>query len=244
MRTVGRFVVAFLLTASAFAHAPAREGFLPRSTFLLAAHTLAREDFTDSRSYDYAALSRRLSTERINLDGMKRWTNSFAYDGGAAGGPGALTKIGPVSGSEQWSAGKDAFSRINTATNTYSVRSASGRANGPCAILASLDGLGVPLAIADSGVGVWPVNWRGTMQLSPGAHQLSVTAQHPSGQFTTNATSWFTNNAANERVTDTFDAMGQLTQRIWKSPNGTTNRTETLMWDVKGRLRQVSGSDA
>jgi hypothetical protein len=38
---------------------------------LLNAHSLAREDFTDSRTYDYATLSRRLSAERLNLDATK-----------------------------------------------------------------------------------------------------------------------------------------------------------------------------
>ena len=53
---------------------------------LLGTHVLAREDFTDERDYTYAALSRRLVEERVNLDAANRWTNDFVYDGGASGG--------------------------------------------------------------------------------------------------------------------------------------------------------------
>lgn len=211
---------------------------------LLNTHTLAREDFTDARSYDYATGSRRLIAERVNLDATKRWTNSFTYDNGATDGPGALTKIGPASGVAQWSGGKDAFSRISTATNTYLNHLASGRANGPSTITATLDGQNVPLTIADAHTGNWPITWQASLQLNSGAHQLSVSATHPSGQFTTNRNVWFTNNVANETVADTFDAAGRVTYRVWKHPNGTTNRTETLTWDAKGRLWLVNGADA
>lgn len=210
---------------------------------LLNSHTLVRDDFTDSRSYDYAVGSRRLIMERFNLNAANRWTNSFTFDGGVAGGPGALTKVGPASGT-RWSGGKDAFSRVSTATNTYSTILAYGHANGPSAITATLDGLNIPLSIADALTGNWPITWQGSLPVSPGVHQLAVAAAHPSGQFTTNRSVWFTNNVANETVADTFDAAGRLTYRVWKRPNGTTNRTETLTWDAKGRLWLVNGADS
>lgn len=210
----------------------------------LSTHTLAREDFTDSRSYDYATWSRRLTAERLNLDGATRWTNSFTYDAGAHDGPGALTKVGTATGTAQWSGTKDAFSRVNVETNTYSIRSAYGRANGPSTIIALLDGQTVPVAIGDNYVGDWPINWRATLPLSPGAHQLSVTAKHPSGLFNTNRTVWFTNNAAYEAATETYDAAGRITQRVWKSSSGTTNRIENLYWDARGRLFEVISTDA
>ena len=50
---------------------------------LLGTHVLAAEDFTDQRSYSYASLSRRLTTEQMNLDATHCWTNDFAYDSGA-----------------------------------------------------------------------------------------------------------------------------------------------------------------
>src|SRR5262249_18567653 len=100
------------------------------------------------------------------------------------------------------------------------------------------------VAIGNNFVGNWPINWRATLPLSPGAHQLSVTALHPSGLFTTNRSVWFTNNASYEAATETYDAAGRITQRIWKSSSGTTNRTETLSWDVRGRLFAVIGTDS
>jgi len=61
---------------------------------LPAAHTLARSDFTNNAAYFYADSSRRLIEERLNLDGTKRWTNLFTYDGGQSSRSGVLTKTG------------------------------------------------------------------------------------------------------------------------------------------------------
>src|SRR5436309_10148265 len=80
--------------------------------------------------------------------------------------------------------------------------------------------------------------------LTPGSHKLVASALHPSGLFTTNVSIWVTNTAANETVTDSFDAAGRLTQRVWRSPTGATNQTQTLIWDLKDRLWQVLGSDS
>lgn len=212
---------------------------------LLSAHTLDRVgDFTDSRAYSYANLTRRLTEERLNLDGSKRWTNSFAYDGGVAAGPGALTKIGPVSGSARWSGGTDAFSRINTETNVSIRRPAYGKVNGPATLTASLDGAPQPVSVYSVNDAQWTNRWNSTLEIPPGAHQLIVSAKHPSGQFTTNASVWFTNSVASERVTDAFDGAGYVTQRIWKSPSGTTNRTQNLSWDARGRLVKATERDA
>jgi len=52
---------------------------------LLAIHSLARADFTDSRSYAYANSSRRLTQEQLNLNASTTWTNTMVYDKGAAG---------------------------------------------------------------------------------------------------------------------------------------------------------------
>ncbi len=211
---------------------------------LLNTHTLAREDFTDARSYSYTDLTRRLADERLNLDATKRWTNTFTYDGGAAAGPGTLTKVGPVSGTAQWSGGADAFARINSETNTVSRRPAYGRVNGTAATTVLLDGNASPVMMVSTADPLWPNQWRTTMELTPGAHQLSVTAAHPSGQFTTNRSVWFTNAAANEQVIESYDARGKLTQRIWRSPSGTTNHTQNLEWDALGRLWALTDLDA
>ena len=112
--------------------------------------------------------------------------------------------------------------------------------NGPATIKATLDGVPVGATLAGTNGG----QWRANLDLSPGAHQLSVTAYHTSGQFSTNAASWFTNSAAPDRTINAFDAVGQLTQRIWLSSNGTTNRTQNLSWDAKGRLWKVVERDS
>jgi RHS repeat-associated protein len=90
----------------------------------------------------------------------------------------------------------------------------------------------------------WSLQWRTALELKPGPHQLSVSAAHPSGLFTTNATVWFTNNAANEIVSDSFNGAGLLTNRIWRSATGATNRTQTLTWDLKKRLTHLSEIDS
>jgi len=97
------------------------------------------------------------------------------------------------------------------------------------------------LATADHN---WSSQWRATLELTPGSHQLSASALHPSGLFTTNVSVWFTNNASSETVADIFDGAGNPTQRIWKSLSGTTNRTQTLTWDARGRLYEVSDRDS
>ena len=211
---------------------------------LLGTHALAREDFTDNRSYDYANLSRRLTEERLNLDGSTRWTNNFTYDSGTAAGPGMLTRIGTNSSSAAWSGAADTFSRLNTATNTVVRRAAYGRVNGDSTVVVALDGKPSPITLVSTNDSNWPWQWRTTMELSQGAHQLAVTAKHPSGLFTTNTMVTFTNNAANEVVTEAYDGRGKLTQRVWRSPGGTTNRTQTLDWDALGRLEFVTDLDA
>ncbi len=212
---------------------------------LLNTHTLDRVgDFTDSRAYSYADFTRRLTEERLNLDGSKRWTNSFTYDNGVDSGPGALTMISPASGTARWTGGTDAFSRINTETNSTIRRPASGKVNGPATVTASLDGMPQPISVYSVNDATWTNRWTSTLEVPPGAHQLIVSAQHPSGKFTTNASVWFTNSVASERITDSFDGAGYLTKRIWKSPSGTTNRTQDLSWDARGRLVKVIERDS
>ena len=211
---------------------------------LLATHTLAREDFTDSRQYSYAQLSRRLTEERLNLNAATRWTNSFTYDGGQSSGPGALTKVGAPSASAQWAGATDNFSRINTETNLNIRRLAYGRANGTATITALLDGKPQAVSAQTAQDMQWPNRWQSLLEIPQGTHELSVTAAHPSGLFTTNATVWFTNNLASENATSTYDAMGNVSRRVWKNPDGTTNRIQTLVWDPKGQLTQVSDLDS
>jgi RHS repeat-associated protein len=210
----------------------------------LSAHTLARSDFTDSRSYQYQSYTRRLIEERMNLDAGTRWTNSFVYDGGAEAGLGVLTKAGaPNSGSASWSGGTSVFAQVNTETNTGTRKLAYGRMNGPATVTALLDGKPLPVSINTTPDHAWSQRWQTEMELSTGAHQLAVSALHPSGRFTTNATSWFTNNVAQEAATVSRDAAGNIIKRIWRNPDGTTNRTQRLWWDAKERLYRISDVD-
>src|SRR5438067_2120066 len=83
------------------------------------AFTSERTSFTDYRSYGYAALTRWLTGETLNVGDSASWSGSFVYDGGAAAGPGVLTRNGAAGASSpSWSGGTDAFSRIKFETNS------------------------------------------------------------------------------------------------------------------------------
>jgi len=209
---------------------------------LLATHTLNRiGDFTDSRAYTYANLSRRLVQERLNLNASTTWTNTMVYDKGVAGGLGVLTQMGQAGGaSNLWNGAVDTFSRIGTETNNTFAYAAYGHVNGQSTLNAWLDNQ--PVSVI--GIGTNAMQWRAMMELSPGKHQLKAAALHPSGYYTAWATNSFTNNIAYQQTTNTFDGAGNVTQRIWKNPNGTTSRTQTLSWDARGRLHSVTERDA
>ena len=88
------------------------------------------------------------------------------------------------------------------------------------------------------------MQWRATMELTPGVHQLKVSALHPSGYFTSWTTNVFTNSVAYQATTDSYDSAGDITNRVWKAPNGTVDRTQVLSWDARGRLHSVIERDA
>ena len=214
---------------------------------LLSTHTQTREDFTDSRSYSYAAQTRWLVDERLNLSISKRWTNTFVYDGGAAMGPGVLTRAGPSSTNlVYWRGGADAFARVGKDTNSVLRQAAYGRVNAysdSVSVRATLDGQPQDVAVISTGTSNWPTQWRATLDLAPGAHQLIAIANHGTGLFTTNTSRWFTNTAGQMNRSSTFDSAGQITQRVWTTPSGATNRTQTLTWDALGRLLKVAERD-
>jgi RHS repeat-associated protein len=203
---------------------------------LLASHTLVRSDFTDSRAYSYASLSRRLVQEQLNLNGSTTWTNTMVYDNGVAAGPGALTQMGQASSTaDLWNGATDAFSRVSSETNNTFQYAAFGHVNGQSTLSAWLDNQ----SVAITGEGTNAMQWRAAMELTPGSHQLKVAALHPSGFYTAWATNSFTNSIAYESTVDGFDGAGNITNRIWKNPSGTVERTQTLSWDARGRLHQV-----
>ncbi|MEI6197459.1 MAG: RHS repeat-associated core domain-containing protein, partial [Verrucomicrobiota bacterium] len=123
--------------------------------------------------------------------------------------------------------------------NTVSY-TAYGHVNGQSTLSAWLDNQ--PVSVI--GVGTNAMQWRSAMELSSGAHQLKIAAAHPSGIFTAWATNTFTNSIAYQTTGDVYDNAGNITQRVWRNANGTTNRTQTLSWDARGRLHQVTERDA
>jgi RHS repeat-associated protein len=195
----------------------------------------------DARSYNYASLSRRLTQEQLNLNATTAWTNSFVYDQGTSGGLGVLTAMGQIGqNSGLWNGAPDAFSRVNSETNNSFSYAAYGHANGQAAFSAWLDGNSIPIM----GLGTNAMQWRATMDLSRGTHQLEVAAEHPSGFYTAWATNVFTNNVSYEAATNFFDSAGYVTNRVWKSAGGTVYHTQSMSWDAHGRLHQVIDRDA
>lgn len=205
---------------------------------LLSTHTLSRSDFTDSRAYTYASLTRRLTQEKLNVDGSTTWTNNFSYDNGVSAGMGVLTSAGQSSA--LWNGIPDVFSRVSAATNNVISYSSYGHVNGQATLNGWLDNQ--PVSI--SAVGTNAMQWRAALELSAGTHQLKVAALHPSGFFTAWATNTFTNSIAHQTTGDTFDNAGNITQRVWKNADGTTNKVQTLSWDARGRLYSVTERDA
>ena len=210
---------------------------------LLANDTLARPDFTDARVYAYANLTRRLTQEQQNLNATTTWTNTLVYDGGVGAGPGVLTQSGQA-GSGVWNGGVSPFVRVNVETNTTLSYSAYGHVNGQSTIEALLDGQPLSVIMNDTGNSTNPFQWRTVMELSPGAHQLQVAAQHPSGVFTAWATNSFTNNAGKLTAAIGRDAAGNITQRTWYNTNGTMSRMQQLWWDAKNHLTQLADFDS
>jgi RHS repeat-associated protein len=214
---------------------------------LLSSHTVARQDYTDYRSYDYATLSRRLATERMNITNGVAWTNVFGYDNGASGGSGVLTRMAePQAGGAEWTTGVDLFNRIDRETNNVIRRIANGRMNATAAygsVSVNTDGHPLPVTTLASSDPNWPTQWQAMMELKPGTHTLQAVAKHSSGLFTTNKTAVFTNNAVDQTTLSHFDE-GQLAYRVWKNSSGQTNRVQTFKWDGRSRLLATTELDA
>ena len=207
---------------------------------LLNSDTLARADFTDSRAYAYANLSRRLTQEQLNLNGSTTWTNTMVYDNGVAAKSGVLTQMGQAnSTADLWNGVADTFSRVASETNNTFNFAAYGHANGQSTLSAWLDNQ--PVSVTGSGTNA--IQWRAMMELSPGTHQLKVAALHPSGLYTAWATNSFTNNIAYQSTADAFDNAGNITNRVWRNASGATNRTQMLQWDARGQLYKITERD-
>jgi RHS repeat-associated protein len=195
---------------------------------LLSSQQLQRGDFTDQRSYSYADLTRRLTSEQLKLDATRGWTNSLTYDRGTSGGLGVLTKMSQGS-ALAWATTPDALGRVQRETNSLARRNARGRINGVADVTATVDGKPLPVSVNGT-------NWSALMEVTAGAHKLETIAHHPSGQWNTNHAHWFTNRIGTLATTNIYDAAGNLTQRVWRRSNGLTNIVQTLTWDGMGRL--------
>jgi YD repeat-containing protein len=207
-----------------------------------ASYVAARSDFTDSRQLSYASLTRRLNQETLNLNGSQTITNNYAFDNGATGGLGVLTKAGQSSGtSNSWSGGVDAFSRISSGTNSVIHRTAVGAVNGAATLRGYLNGQSLPLNYDPHSASTWFAD----LPLNAGTNTFSVYADHPSGLFTTNRNSTFTVSAGSfDNEQSLYDGSGNVTNRIWKRADGAVVKTQNLIWDAFGRLVKVTERDA
>jgi hypothetical protein len=161
------------------------------------AYTAARSDFTDARSFGYGALHRRLTNEVLALGASQSATNGYTFDNGAEG------RVG--------------VARIGAETNSVLHRTATGTVNGPARLRGDVNGRPVDLRYNPSAAGQWSAE----LELTPGTNTLTVYADHPSSQFTTNKVSTFTvDGGARDRVDSQFDGGGYVTNRVWKNSQG------------------------
>src|SRR5207249_4746423 len=132
-------------------------------------------NYTDNREYFYQDLTRRLAEERLNTDSTHRWTNTFGFDNGQAAKVGVITKVAGSAGvSPAWSGSLDGLSRVTTETNTTVRRPVWGTNNGLGTVSIYVDGKPMPVSTTDT----QGLNWRGTLELTPGAHQVRAEALH------------------------------------------------------------------
>lgn len=229
------------------ASTPLSETLSWRGNGLLSGYTATRTDFTDTRHYAYADGSQRLIQESLYLGASQPLTNAYAYDHGTSGGLGVLTAAAqssselPGQSGVPSTGGLDGLKRVVQSTNTIVRRTARGTVNGPAFLSAELNDRPISVRHDSSLAGQWLAD----VELVAGTNTLEVTAQHPSLQFDTNATSSFTlTNKAADTLSAIYDGNGSITQRIWKNYLGQTNRTQTLTWDAFNRLVKVTERDA
>ncbi|HYG21466.1 MAG TPA: DUF6531 domain-containing protein [Verrucomicrobiae bacterium] len=206
-------------------------------------YVAARSDFTDTRRFGYEATTRRLLSETFNLGNGSAVTNSYTFDNTEANGLGVLTRTASTgAASNTWSAARDGFSRIATATNSAIHRTADGFVNGASRLRGFVNGQPVDVRYDPRSSSVWQAD----MALKPGmSNSLIVYADHPSGAFTTNRSTVFTVSAgATDREENQYDGSGNVTNRIWRKTDGTILKTQSLVWDGFGRLAKITERDA
>ena len=200
-----------------------------------------RADYSDSRNFAYGNWRQRLTQETFNLGNGSYGTNTYQFDNGSGGGLGVLTKATGSSAVPTWTGGVDAFSRVNSSTNTVIHRTAWGTVNGSATLRGYLDGKPIDLHYDSGGASPWTAD----LALFAGTNTLTVYADHPSGQFTTNTQSTFiVTNTASDRESCLYDGAGNVTNRVWKNAAGQVTKTETLTWDAFGNLVRHTSRDA
>jgi RHS repeat-associated protein len=217
-----------------------------RGDGLLTDYTASRTDFIDTRHYGYAPWSRRLTNESLYLGDSQPLTTSYLFDQGQSGQLGVMTAASQSSSLApgQWgvpgSGGLDGLKRVVLETNTVIRRTARGQVNGPATLRGVLNNR--PLAICYDATKAG--QWTADLELASGTNTLTVYADHPSGWFSTNATSVFTNVTTSDTATNQYDGGGNVIARVWR--NGTTGlvRTQSLTWDAFNRVVNVTERDA
>ncbi len=128
---------------------------------------------------------------------------------------------------------------VEASTAEPRVFTATGNALGAGLVNVTLDG--VP--VAPVSFGGWQGNgdWSVPLRLSLGAHTLTATAHHPSGQFHPSTTNSFTVSPVERTVSSGFDGNGNVETRVITGSSGA--RTQTLTWDAANRLVKVAERD-
>jgi len=213
----------------------------------LNSYTAVRGDFTDSRNYTYSPWAQRLTQETLNVSASQRVTNNYIMDGGVAARLGILTSVtqaGSQAGtwSVPGSGGLDGLSRVAQASDSVLTRSATGKAPGASTITATLDGN--PVSVQFDGPNTSDGRWRASLNLYPGSHSLLVSAFDATGRSVGGTNNSFTcNGGATDTIKNVYDGNGNITQRVWVSSSGTTNRIQTLTWDAFNRLINLADRD-
>jgi len=206
-------------------------------------YVAGRSDFTDSRNFTYATLTRRLAQETLNLANNVSVTNAYTFDHGATGGMGVLTSAGQNGTlANSWNGGLDVFSRVLNGTNSLIHRVADGTVNGAAKLRGYVNGQPTDVRYDPH----FNSRWTTEMALRPGTtNTLVVYADHPSGQFTTNKQATFTiAGNAYDKESSQYDGSGNVTNRVWKRADGQVVRTQNLTWDAFGRLCKITERDA
>jgi len=225
------------------------ESLVWRGDGRLTGYSAVRNDYTDTRSYGYSAMARRLTNETLAVASSQNVTNSYGVDSGQSGKLGIITSADESGAfSSAWSSSVDGLRRVNQQQTTLLERPATGRAVGAAVVNATVNGRSVPVSYDPDNTNG---SWRANMTLSPGVNALIVSATHPRAYhadpnvlFTAAATNIYTNSiTVGDSRTNTLDGNGNLLARTKRDGSNNVVVTQTLVWDANDRLISVSERD-